>query len=93
MEQNNVKIVIFSNFVIDLFKSKYQHLFNNDNNDIIDTFEKECKDKANELNMDVENLSLDGELFGFDDDDHYKNSKKYFWWDYYGKQICTYNWV
>lgn len=91
--ENKDKRIIFSDFVIDLFKTKYQHLFNNNDKSIIDDFENECKNKAKQLGMDVDSLSMDGELIGFDSDDDYKKSEKIFWWDYYDKEICVYNWV
>ena len=43
--------------------------------------------------MDVDSLSMDGELIGFDSDEDYKKSEKNFWWDYYDKEICGYSWV
>jgi hypothetical protein len=85
------KRLVFSDFVVDLFKTKYQHLFNNNDEDIIDKFEYECKEKAKQLGMDVDNLSMDGELI-FNNDEDYKKSEKNFWWDYYDKEICVYRW-
>ena len=86
------KLIEFENYVIDLFKTKYQSKFNFESDSILDEFENNCFKKAKELGMDLDELALDGEFAGFDTEEEYKNYNKNFWFDYYGNNICQYNW-
>lgn len=87
------KFTILSDYVINLFKENYQQIVDNSSNLLIDKFEEECFNKAKELGLDTDSLEFNGELLYFVDDESYKNSKKYFYINYYEKEIVTYHWI
>lgn len=84
----------FSDFALNLFKNKYQNILTDKSIDLYNEYTNECIKKADELGLDTDELSYDGECLYLEEAGlDYNTSKKTIWWDYNDKQIIFYSWI